>query len=406
VVPLHVLRELSISTPSKIVLVVLDGLGGFPDPATGRTELETAHTPHLDDLARRSNCGLAQAVAPGISPGSGPAHLALFGYDPIEHNVGRGILSALGIGFEVGPDDLCARMNFATIDERGIITDRRAGRISTEANRRLVEKLRAIKLPGVELFVETESGHRAAVIFRGPGLSDRLTDTDPQREGHPPLEVEPADDDPASRRSAELANEFVRQAAELLKNEHPANFVLLRGFARYPSIPKFTDTFKLKAGAIAVYPMYRGLARLVGMDVLEHGESLEDEVASLERHWGSYEFFFVHYKNTDTTGEDGNFTAKVAAIEQFDAVLPRIMALKPDVIAITGDHSTPSRLRSHSWHPVPLLVHSQWCIPDGPDGVDGFNERACRRGSLGWMPARQLMPLLMGHAHKLERYGA
>jgi 2,3-bisphosphoglycerate-independent phosphoglycerate mutase len=400
-IPFELIQELSITSPSKIVLLVMDGLGGLPRPETGLTELATATKPNLDALARESICGLSVPVAPGITPGSGPAHLALFGYDPISCLVGRGVLSALGIGFPLEPTDLAARINFATINEQGLVTDRRAGRISTETNRQLVALLRQIRIPGVEIFVETESMHRAVVIFRGPNLSAKLSDTDPQRTGVPPLPVEPLD--PEAQHSADVVNRFIAEAAKILKDHPPANYILLRGFAKYPHLPQFGDLYKLRAAAIATYPMYRGLGRLVGMDVLPTGEKFADEVAAARQHWANYDFFFIHYKYTDTTGEDGDFMAKVAAIEEVDQALPDLLALSPDVIAVTGDHSTPSLLRAHGWQPVPFMLRSRYEIPDA---VEQFTERACQRGTLGRFPAQQVMLMLMANALKLEKYGA
>ncbi len=400
-VPFDVIAELAITTPSKIVLLVMDGLGGLPRPETGLTELATATKPNLDALARESICGLSVPIAPGLTPGSGPAHLALFGYDPIACNVGRGVLSALGIGFPLEPTDLAARINFATVDDQGRVVDRRAGRISTETNRQLVGLLRQIQLPGVQVFVETESMHRAVVIFRGPGLSARLTDTDPQHTDVPPHPVMALE--PGAARTAELVNRWIAEAARLLRDHPPANYVLLRGFATYPHLPQFGDVYKLRAAAIATYPMYRGLGRLVGMDVLATGETFADEVATLRQSWANYDFFYVHYKYTDTTGEDGNFTAKVLAIEEVDQAIPDLLALGPDVIAVTGDHSTPSVLRAHSWNPVPFMLRSRYEVPDQ---VEQFTERACQRGTLGRFPAQQVMLMLLGNALKLEKFGA
>jgi 2,3-bisphosphoglycerate-independent phosphoglycerate mutase len=395
------IRELAFSTPSKIVLLVLDGLGGLPRPETGQTELATARKPNLDALARASICGLSIPIAPGITPGSGPAHLALFGYDPVASNVGRGALSALGVGFPLGPTDLAARINLATVDDRGVITDRRAGRPTTETNRQMVALLRQITIPGVEVFVETESAHRAVAVFRGPGLSAKLSDTDPQRTGVPPLPV--TAEAPEAQHAAEVANEFVAQAARALREHAPTNYVLLRGFATYPHLPQLPDVYKLKPAAVATYPMYRGLARVVGMEVLPTGETLADEIATVRQNWQKYDYFYIHFKYTDTTGEDGNFADKVGVIEEVDRVLPDLLALNPDVIAITGDHSTPSLLQSHSWNPVPFLLRSRYEIPDE---VEQFTERACQRGTLGRFPAQQVMLMLMGNALKLEKFGA
>ncbi|HEX5418256.1 MAG TPA: 2,3-bisphosphoglycerate-independent phosphoglycerate mutase, partial [Chloroflexota bacterium] len=352
-VPFGIIEELSVKTSSKIVLLIMDGLGDLPNPQTGLTALGAATKPNLDKLARESICGLSIPVAPGITPGSGPAHLALFGYDPITQLVERGVLSALGVDFPLEPSDLAARLNFATIDEQGNITDRRAGRPSDETNRQLVQILRQIQIPGVQVFVEPESAHRGVVIFRGPDLSAEVTDTDPQHVGVPPHRCDPLV--PEAKHTADVVNQFIQKAAELLKSQYPANYILLRGFAKYPHIPTIPEIYKLTPAAVATYPMYRGLARLVGMDVLTTGPTFADEIATVKANWEKYDYFYIHYKYTDTTGEDGNQEAKILAIEDVDQRLPDLLALAPDVIAITGDHSTPAILKSHSWNPVPFL---------------------------------------------------
>jgi 2,3-bisphosphoglycerate-independent phosphoglycerate mutase len=395
------IRELREPSDSKIVLLVADGLGGLPLQAGGKTELETAKTPHLDALAGEGVCGLSLPVLPGVTPGSGPGHLGLFGYDPLQYRIGRGILEALGIQFPVGARDVAIRGNFCTVDADGKITDRRAGRPTTERCTAMCKKLRQIQVPGMELFVEPVREHRFVVVFRGDNLGDAVNDTDPQIVGHKPLPAEGAD--AASRNTAQAVNTFVGEAARVLKDDVPTNMVTLRGFARYPKINTMQEVYGLKPVAIAVYPMYKGLARLVGMDIADAGSSLDDQVATLRRLWATYDFFFLHFKYTDSTGEDGNFPAKVDMIERFDAAIPAIRALKPDVLIVTGDHSTPSKLKSHSWHPVPVLLWAQTCRPDG---TAKFGESNCLRGGLGQFPAMYLMSLAMAHAGRLGKYGA
>ncbi len=397
----ELIRALRVDNGSKIVLLVADGLGGLPLEPGGPTELEAARTPNLDALAGRSVLGLMTPVLPGITPGSGPGHLGMFGYDPLEYLIGRGVLEALGIDFELGPNDVAARGNFCTIDEAGNIVDRRAGRIASEIGARLCAKLDRIELPGVELFVRPVKEYRLAVVLRAEGLGGEVEDTDPQQTGVPPLE--PKAKDEASKRTAELLAEFLRQARQLLKGDHPANFLTLRGVAKRPDIPSYQELYGLRAAAIAVYPMYRGLARLVGMDVLDAGSSLPEQVDRLEAVWNEYDFFFVHFKYTDSRGEDGDFDAKVKQIEEFDAIIPRVVALKPDVLIVTGDHSTPCKLRSHSWHPVPVLLAADTCRYDGSTA---FGESHCRRGELGIFEAKYLMLYALAHAGRLEKYGA
>lgn len=400
---LEFLSRLTIENDSKMILLVIDGLGGLPRPDTGLTELEIARTPSLDALARDSICGLIHSIAPGITPGSGPGHLGLFGYDPIEYDVGRGVLSALGVGQELGPDELAARVNFCTIED-GIVTDRRAGRISTEENARLCEKLRGIELEGLEVTITPEKEHRAAMVLRGEGLSEDVGDTDPQRTGEPPLRCRPLPGaGESAERTAGIVNAYLDRAAEVLADEHPANMILTRGFAKMPDIPDFTDIYKLRAGGIATYPMYRALARLVGMDIIDTGPSLPEEIDALEGSWDEYDFLFVHYKYTDSRGEDGDFDAKVSCIEEVDGQIPRILDLGPDVVAVTGDHSTPSLLAAHSWHPSPLILSSRW---ERRDDVEVFGESACLRGGLGIFPAVYLMPLMLANARRLNKYGA
>jgi 2,3-bisphosphoglycerate-independent phosphoglycerate mutase len=394
-------RDLHVKNNTKIVLYVADGLGGLPQQPGGMTELETANTPHLDALAQRGVCGGSIPVLPGISPGSGPGHLALFGYDPLEYLIGRGALEATGIGFALEEGDVAIRANFCAVDASGNITDRRAGRIPTEESAPLARKLREISIPGVQVFVEPVKEHRFVVVFRGEGLHGHVQDTDPQRTGVPPLE--PVAVDAASKRTAEVAQQFIAQARRLLVGQPKANCATLRGFSGKPKLPSYEEVYGLTAAAIAVYPMYKGLARLVGMDIVGAPQTLDEQMSLLEQHWAKYDFFFIHYKYTDSTGEDGNFAAKVKRTEEFDAAVPRITALAPDVLVVTGDHSTPSMLGSHSWHPVPTLLVAKNCRTDG---CQRFGESECLRGGLGQFEAKYLMTLALANAGRLTKYGA
>ncbi len=367
------------------------------------TTLEVASTPNLDRWAAEGCLGQVHPVAPGVTPGSGPGHLGLFGYDPLKFEIGRGILSALGIGFEIKPGDVAARANFASLDASGNVTDRRAGRIPTETCVRLCEILRKIDLGDVELFVEPEKEHRAGVVFRGPGLSGALHDTDPQVTGVPPLKVQTLQDDEATKKTAAIVQNFLDQAFELLKNEQPANGMLLRGFDSFEALPTLQELCKVTPAAIATYPMYKGVSRLVGMDILEAGDVPETEVDCLEKHWNDYDFYYFHIKKTDSYGEDGNFDSKVHVLESVDALLPRIEALNPDVICVSGDHSTPCKMKAHSFHPVPVLMRGDLVRVDASTA---FTENQAACGGLGTMQACDLLPVMMAHAGKLEKFGA
>ena len=395
------IESLAHKTDSKIVLMILDGLGGFPGP-DGRSELERAHTPHLDGLARSGALGLATPVAPGVTPGSGPGHLALFGYDPIENLVGRGILDIMGTGVDLQPGDVAARLNFCTVDADGAIIDRRAGRIATEVGARLVERLnKSLQLSGVEARVHLVKESRGALVLRGKDLYGRVTDTDPQVLGKPRLQATALD--PQSQTVADHVNAFSDQAARVLATESPANMVLVRGIDRFDSLPTLQTRYRLTPACIAVYPMYRGVSKLVGMDILDAGNSWSEQVSRLEERWSDFDFFFIHYKYTDSRGEDGDFEAKVAALEEVDREVGRIAALNPEILAVCGDHSTPSVMAAHSWHPVPLLLSGKWVFPDH---ADAFSERRAQQGGLGHVLTRDVMALLMAHAGKLEKYGA
>lgn len=403
--PYDFIPQLLQDADSKIVLLVLDGLGGLPMQAGGLTSLEAAQTPNMDKLASEGTLGRTMPIKRGITPGSGPAHLALFGYDPLVSEVGRGALSAAGVGLDVKPGDVAARGNFCTLDADGMITDRRAGRISSEVAAPLVEKLGTIQIPGVEIEVKQVKEYRFTVVMRGEGLDASLKDTDPQKVGVPPLLVEPTT--PAAARAADLFNQFVAKAREVLADPPggQANGMTLRGFATDPQLQTYQDAYGLKAACVAVYPMYRGVSKLVGMDVIEFdGEYPQDEFAAVKKAWDDYDFFFIHIKKIDSMGEDGNFDGKVKIIEGVDAALPQLMELKPDVVLITGDHSTPALMKSHSWHPVPFLL---WAPATHlADNETRFGERACMRGGLGTFPALDTMSLALAHANRLTKYGA
>jgi len=393
--------SLARSTDSKILLLVCDGIGGFPGPA-GKTELETARTPNLDRLAREGSLGLLTPVRPGITPGSGPGHLGLFGYDPIANLVGRGVLDILGTGVDLRPGDVAARLNFCTVDGDGKITDRRAGRIPTSEGEKRVALLNAnLKIAGVEAQVYPVKEYRGTLVLRGADLYGNVTDTDPQALGGLPLLAQARD--ARSARVAEFVNQFQCQAAGILKGHEPANMVLVRGIDRYDALPTFQERYKLNPACVATYPMYRGVSKLVGMRVLDGFDTWEGQIDALERVWNDHDFFFLHYKYTDSNGEDGNFDGKAKAFEHVDSMIGRIAALRPAVFAVSGDHSTPSVLKAHSWHPVPLLLWGEHVFPDD---CTTFDERAARRGGAGHMLSQDLMALLLAHALKLDKYGA
>ena len=400
-IDLEPLRGSFVNTPSRIVMLVVDGLGGLPHPQRGgHSELEVASTPNLDQLAHESACGLTTPVLPGVTPGSGPGHLALFGYDPLKYLIGRGVLEAIGIEADLRDGDVAARGNLCTIDGQGLLVDRRASRISSEESAPLCTLLSEIDLPGVDIFVHPVKDYRFVLILRGSGLDDRVTETDPQRTGVPPLEVGASA--PDAEGTALAANEFVKQARELLKEEERANMVLLRGFSRLPHLPSMGEVYRLNPAAIAAYPMYRGLAKIVGMTVIPTGSTFAEEADSLSEHFCQRDFFYIHYKPADAAGEDGDFDAKVQALEELDQHIPALLELEPEVFIVTGDHSTPSLLAGHSWHPVPFLLHSQWTKGEG---IDAFNEHACASGSLGRFPATQVMLLAQAHAGKIAKFG-
>ena len=399
---LDVARQLHRPAESKILLLVMDGLGGLSHPKTGKTELETAYTPNLDALAARSDLGQTLPVGYGVTPGSGPGHLALFGYDPMEVQIGRGVLEAVGIDFDLDPSDVAARGNFCTLDSEGRITDRRARRIPTGQMAELVKRLNTIARSGnIETLVAPVQEHRFVLVLRGAGLSEAVTETDPQQVGVQPLACKPLETD--ARRTADAVNVFVQKARGMLAGEAAASGLTLRGFAKTPSLPSLQDVWGLRTASCAIYPMYRGLAKLAGMHALNAGSTFVDQVSTLRNAWNDYDYFFLHYKYTDSAGEDGNFEAKVARLEEIDAQVPSVLDLQPDVLIITGDHSTPAVMAAHSWHPVPFLLHGKQVRAD--HGA-AFSEMHCARGALGTFPAKEALPLAMAQAGRLAKFGA
>ena len=394
------LRDCYTKTPSKMVLLVADGLGGLAHPETGKSELETAHTPNLDALAQKSACGLTTPVLPGVAPGSGPGHLALFGYDPLKHQIGRGALEALGIEVELAPGDVAARGNFCTVDGEGLLTDRRAGRIPTELSAPICDRLDRIEIPGVQVDVFSVQDYRFVLRLRGEGLSELVTETDPQVTGAKALEDMALK--PEAQKTADIVTEYVKQAAHLMSEEDRANMLLLRGFAQMPSLPPMGEVYRLDPAAIAAYPMYRGLATVAGMSVIPTGKTFADEVNTLRANWDKHDFFFIHYKPADAAGEDGDFDAKVRCLEELDPFIPQILELEPDVLMVAGDHATPAVMAAHSWHPVPFMLHSKLTLGQG---IPTFDEKACALGAIGSVPATSVMVLGLSHAGKMTKFG-
>ena len=397
------IKDITRSTQTKIIMLVVDGLGGLPHAKTGKSELETAKTPNLDRLAKESECGLTTPVGPGITPGSGPGHMSLFGYDPVKYLVGRGVLEALGIDIELQENDVAARGNLCTVDSEGILLDRRAGRMPTEESASVIKLLNEIEeISALRFSVYPGRDHRFVLVMKGDGLQDQVTETDPQQIGVLPLKAKALSKQ--AEPTAKAVNNFVSSISSVLKNRTSGNMVLLRGFSSLPNLPDFGETYRLKPVAIASYPMYRGLARLVGMKVLKTGLTFDDQIKSLQANFEDSNFFFLHYKPADAAGEDGNFEAKVAALEELDHQTPNLINLNADTLVISGDHSTPAVMSSHSWHPVPLLIHSRLStMRTGSNS--GFSESSFASGSIGHIHATSVMMLALAHAGKLKRFG-
>jgi len=400
------IESLVLENTTKIVLLVLDGVGDLPHPDHGfRTPLEAANTPALDSIAPRAAMGRLLPVAPGVTPGSGPGHLGLFGYDPATTPVGRGVLEALGAGIGLQHGDVAARANFCTIDGTGVVTDRRAGRISGEECARLVDLLKAnaARFEDVDVVLQAGKGHRFVAVFRGPGLAGEVSDADPHKEGKAIPAAHALAAGAGNDKTARIVNAFIARAREILANEHPANAALVRGLSERPTLPGYHDRFKLHAAAIAAYPMYRGVAQLAGMSLFPVGEAPENAFDVARGEWAAFDFFFIHMKGTDMAGEDGAFAAKVAAIEAVDRALPKLLELAPEVLCVTGDHSTPVPMRGHSWHPVPAMIAATW---SGADRYDRFHERHARGGSIGTLASKDLMAVLLANAGRLDKFGA
>jgi 2,3-bisphosphoglycerate-independent phosphoglycerate mutase len=403
----HLYSQLTIKTNAKLALLVLDGLGDIATKEQNYlTPLEAAATPNLDRLAKDGAQGRMIPVAPGITPGSGPGHLGLFGYDPLEFQVGRGVIEALGLGVELKAGDIAARANFCTLNDKGIVTDRRAGRIETKVTEELCALLsrKIKKAEDAQVMIKPGKGHRFVVIFRGKGLEGPLTDADPNREGLVVPKVEPTDPNSAAqKKTAGVVADFFRQAGPVLAGKKPANGFLLRGIAHQPEIPGFEQRYGLKPACLAIYPMYKGLAQLVGMKKIEGPQTIAEQFQRYVAEYDNYNYFFIHHKYTDMYGEDGNFAAKKKAIEDFDAALPILLQKKPDVLAVTGDHSTPCPVKGHSWHPQPVLLCSAW---SGWDKLERFTETGANSGSLGIFEARYLIRLMQANARMFDKFGA
>ena len=404
---MDILKKLAIKTESKMVLLVMDGVGGMHTTDQPKTELELAKKPNLDRLALEGCCGRSMPVSYGITPGSGPGHLGIFGYDPLDpaYDIGRGVLEALGIDFKLEKSDVAARGNFCDVDAGGVITNRRAGRLPTEECVKICKELQdaVAEVDGIKVFIMPVKEYRFAVVLRGEELSPAIADTDPQKEGFKPKDIESSEDSPAARKTVAVLTKLTKKYYEILKPRATANSMLLRGFSSHPGMPNFQQLYKLTPAAIATYPLYRGVATLAGMDILKTGTEIADEFTTLEENWSKYDFFFLHVKKTDSYGEDGNSAGRIKIIEETDGQIPRLLALKPDVIAVTGDHSTPPQMKGHSWHPVPFLLWGKYC---DFDDVASFSEGACNHGRLGMFPAQAIMEMMLACAGKLKKYGA
>jgi 2,3-bisphosphoglycerate-independent phosphoglycerate mutase len=392
---------------NKAMLIVMDGLGDRPIKELGwLTPLEAARTPNLDALAARGVSGLMNAIGFGLRPGSDTSHLAILGYDIEKYYTGRGTIEVAGLGMELKAGDVALRGNLGTVNDKLLVVDRRAGRITDTGP--FVAELDGLTYQGVTLLARPGTGHRAGIILRGPGLSSRISDNDPHEVGVKVHEVHPLDDSKEAAFTAKVLNHFLAEAHRILaanplnqerikQGKPPANYLLGRGAGYYKQIVKFEERYGLHACTIAGGGLYKGIGAFTGMDVIQvagatglpNTDIAAKFRAGLAALKGAYDFAFVHVKATDTFGEDGDFTGKMNFINRIDEAAALLLDA-PHLLAVTADHSTPCALKRHSGDPVPLMM-----VGDGlvrTDEVATYGERSCARGGMGRLTGLQVMP--------------
>ena len=404
----------------KVVLVIIDGLGDRPiSELKDQTPLEAANTPNLDYFATNGITGIMNAIDVGIRPGSDTSHLAIFGYDPETHYTGRGIFEAAGIGMELKKGDIALRGNFATVTEDLIIVDRRAGRIENVS--KLADALNGMKIDGVRFFVKAGVMHRAGVVLRGSNLSHMVSDNDPHEVGVKVKQVKALDNTEEAKFTASVINKFLEEAHKILK-EHEvnkkrrkerlleANYILLRGASKLTHFEPFEKKYKLKACCIAGAGLYKGIAKVLGMDVLQvkgatgtANTDINAKFIAAKKALAKYDFVFVHIKYADNYAEDGNVFGKLKFIEKIDDALIHLIGIKDTLIVITADHSTPCKLKAHSGDPVPIVMFGEGVRTDK---VKEFNERSCMQGGLGRIKGKDLMNEILNLIGKAKLYGA
>ena len=404
----------------KTFFVICDGLGDRPIPKLGRkTPLEYAKTPNLDAIARRGIIGAMNTIDIGVRPGSDTAHMAIFGYDPHVYYTGRGPFETAGLRMEHKDGDICFRVNMGTVDDTLHIIDRRAGRIGDTSA--FARELNGMKIDGVEFFVKAGTGYRMGMIMRGKKLSTHITDIDPGHVGKGVRMCEATDDTSEAKRTAKILNTFVSRAHKLLKrmpvnidrqkNGLPqANYLLVRGAGVYPKLPRFFDKYGLRAACFAGAGLYKGIARLIGMDVVhvpgatgKPDSNIRAKVETAIKHRKDYDFFFIHFKGADSCGEDGDVEGKIAYIEKIDDAVAPLLKLKNSLVVITADHSTPCTIKSHSADDVPIVIMGDE-VRD--DDVHEFSERTCAKGRMGHIKGMHVMPIILDLMGIAEKFGA
>ncbi|MDD3408250.1 MAG: 2,3-bisphosphoglycerate-independent phosphoglycerate mutase [Methanobacteriaceae archaeon] len=411
----------------KGIILVMDGMGDRPlKELDNQTPLQAANTPNMDKMAECGITGIMDSIRPGIIPGSDTAHLSILGYDPYEVYTGRGPFEASGVGLDVIPGDIAFRCNFSTADENGIITDRRAGRIR-EGTKDIVDVLNTMVIKGyedIQIIFKESTGHRAVLVLRGEGLSDKVTDADPKVEGKKPKIVESTDGSEEAKRTADLLNKIVEKSYEMVKNhpvnigrmeenKPPANIIIPRGAGAVPKVEHINEKYEVNSACIAETGLFMGIGRFAGMDIIEMDDvtggvdtNLDNIIDTIINQVNNtdHNFFLINIDGADEAGHDGNAIQKKEFIEKVDKiVMSKLLNLKNVVLFLTADHSTPISVMNHSGDPVPVIINS----PEvRVDDVKEYNEFAVAKGGLCRIRGSDVMNIVMDLMNNSHKFGA